>query len=239
MNPVIIGDAVLYHGNALEILPTLKESADLIFSDVPYLLTSGGAAPPGSIAEWQIAEDYNNSGELIPCDLEFNDFMPLFYGALRGDSHCYCMINNRNVQGMLNSAEKAGFRFHNLCVWNKVTCTPNRFYAKNLEFISFHYKGAAKYINDMSAKQLITFNQDKYGSHPCSKPVPLCQYFIEQSSQEGQTVLDPFMGSGATILAAIKSGRKAIGIELEERWFDSTVERIRKYYEDPKQIAMF
>lgn len=239
MNKIVIGDATLYHGDTMEILPTLGEIADLIVCDPPYKLTSGGAAPHGSIAEWQLAEDYNNDGSLVECNVDWPDFMPLFYNSMRGDSHCYAMANNRHVQGMLNAAEKAEFRFHNLLTWDKGDCTPNRFYMKNTEFIGFFYKGKAKWINNMSSQQLIFCPQENYMKHPTSKPTLLMEYLIRNSSQEKETVLDPFMGVCSTGLAALRSGRKFIGIEISDKWFAASVRRIEDYYNKPQQIAMF
>lgn len=237
-NKIIIGNAELWHGDMREIMPLLGECADMIFSDVPYKLTSGGQQKPGSITEWQLAEGYINDGTIIDCDIEFSEFMPLFYKAMRGDSHAYIMVNNRNVKEMLVEAEKGKLKFHNLLVWNKITCTPNRFFAKNCEFIGLFFKGKAKYINNMSAKQLITVDQENYSSHPTSKPVALCEYYIRQSTKEDETVLDPFMGAGSTAIAALKSGRKFIGCEINERWFNASVKRITDFYEQPQQIQM-
>ncbi len=238
MKELTIGNATIYLGDSREILPSLGECADMVFSDIPYRLTSGGAAPPGSIAAWQLSEDYNNDGSLVECDIEFSEIYPLLYNSLRGNAHCWTMVNNRNVQEMLNEAEKAKFRFHNLAVWDKGSATPNRWLMKNCEFIGFFFKGAAKYVNDMGAKQLIFVPQENHGLHPTSKPVALCENYIRQSTVEGQTVLDPFLGSGATAIAALRSGRKFLGCEISEKWFDLSVKRITEYYQKPQQIQM-
>lgn len=238
-NKVVIGDATIYLGDARKIIPDLGECADMVFSDIPYKLTSGGAAPPGSIAEWQLSEDYNNDGSLVICDISFSEIYPLLYNALRGDAHCWTMVNNRNVQEMLNEAEKAKFRFHNLAVWDKGTATPNRWLMKNCEFLGFFFKGSAKYVNDMGAKQLIFVPQENHALHPTSKPVSLCENYIRQSTKEGEIVLDPFLGSGSTALAALRSGRKFIGCEISDKWFNASVRRVQDFYNKPQQIAMF
>ncbi len=235
MKSVTIGDATIYHGDMREIVPSLGECCDMVFSDVPYLLSSGGS---GDYVDWHVAKEYDNKGAIVTCDINFSEFMPIFYNAMRGDSHCYCMVNNRNVQELLNEAEKARLRFHNLLVWNKITCTPNRWGAKNCEFIGFFFKGKAKYWNDCGAKQLLTVEQENYAGHATSKPVALCENYIRQSTVEGQTVLDPFLGSGSTAIAAIKSGRKFIGCEIEERWFNASVKRIQDFYNKPQQISL-
>lgn len=238
MKKVIIGDATLIHGDCLVEIPKLGECADLIVCDPPYKLSSGGAAPSGSIAEWHLAEDYNNDGSLVECNVDWPDFMTMFYNAMIGDSHCYAMANNRHVRGMLNAAELAKFRFHNLLTWDKGVCTPNRWYMKNCEFVGFFYKGKAKWINDMSSNQLIYCPQENYMKHPCSKPTALMEYLILNSSKEGETVLDPFMGVASTGIAALKSGRKFIGCEISDKWFAASVKRIEDFYNRPQQIQM-
>lgn len=72
--------------------------------------------------------------------------------------------------------------------------------------------------------------------HPSEKPVPLLRELIESSSCFGETVLDPFAGSGSTLVAAVLEGRKAIGIEIEERWCELAANRLRQI-ESIAQIA--
>jgi len=136
------------------------------------------------------------------------------------------MSNNRNIQPMLNAADKAGFGFHNLLVWDKVTATPNRWYMKNCEFTGLFYKGKAKQINNCSSMAGIRYPHKDESDHPTEKPVGLMEYYILNSTQPGDLVIDPFMGSGTTGIAAIKNGRRFIGIELEKEWFDVARKRI-------------
>lgn len=218
-----IGDITIYCGDALEILPTIG-AVDCIVTDPPYRLTSGGKN--GEMGGCLDPENYNNDGGIVDCDIDWPDFMPLLYQILpRG--HAYIMANNRNVQAMLNAASSAGFDFHNLLVWDKITCTPNRWYAKNLEFTGFFYKGKAKHINDCSAKQLIRCPQVDQSAHPTEKPVALFEHYIENSTARGDLVCDPFAGSGTTGVAAVRTGRRAILIEKTTKWFDICCERVR------------
>jgi site-specific DNA-methyltransferase (adenine-specific) len=62
--------------------------------------------------------------------------------------------------------------------------------------------------------------------HPCPKPIRLMQWLIERASEAGETILDPFMGSGTTLRAAKDLGRKAIGIEIEERYCEIAAKRL-------------
>ncbi len=224
--PVQIGSCALYHGDALDMLPTLGQCADLIVVDPPYRLTAGGCTEGGLHERFGGGGVYGNSGEIVPCDFEWSDFMPLLYGALMAGKQAYVMCNNRHVENMLREASAAGFGFHNLLVWDKGTATPNRWYMKNCEFTGFFYKTPARAINDCGAKQLISCPQVDVTSHPTEKPVPLMRHYIDQSSKRGDLVLDPFMGSGTTGVAAVHAGRQFIGIEKDERFFNMAVQRI-------------
>lgn len=204
----------------MDILPTLPQ-VDLVCTDPPYLLTSGGNST-GQMGGKFSHGKYDNSGSIVQCDIDWTDFMPPCYNVLKPESHAYIMCNNRHVQNMLSSAEWSGFKFHNLLVWDKLTATPNRWYMKNCEFTGFFYKGKAKYINNMGDMQLIRCPQENYGTHPTTKPVALMRHYIENSTKAGDTVIDPFMGSGSTGVAAIESGRKFIGIELDEKYFNES-----------------
>jgi site-specific DNA-methyltransferase (adenine-specific) len=64
--------------------------------------------------------------------------------------------------------------------------------------------------------------------HPTQKPVALMAYMVQTYSNEGATILDPYMGSGSTIIAAIRTGRKAIGIEKDPAHFKTACERIKR-----------
>lgn len=62
--------------------------------------------------------------------------------------------------------------------------------------------------------------------HPCPKPLPLMRELVELFTDPGETILDPFAGSGTTLVAAKQLGRKAIGIELNEEWCQVAVDRL-------------
>jgi site-specific DNA-methyltransferase (adenine-specific) len=71
-----------------------------------------------------------------------------------------------------------------------------------------------------------TVGQESKPEHPSPKPEPFMRYLVERLSEEGQTILDPFMGSGTTLRAAKDLGRKAIGIEIEERYCEIAAKRM-------------
>ncbi|MDR7032413.1 DNA methyltransferase [Mesorhizobium sp. BE184] len=234
---IVIGDCRLILGDAMAILPSLP-SADLIVSDVPYALTTGGVSKSSKTMSGIFAShNYRNDGQLIMATVPFPEMMAVFHGALVEDADCYVMANDKNVHPLMDAAFGAGFSLHNLLVWDKVTPTANRWYMKNVEFTLYLWKGRARTINDPSSKQLLRGGIDKATEHPTEKPVHLMAEYVRNSSKRGETVLDPFMGSGTTGVAAAHLGRKFVGIELHEPFFDMAVARIRAAHERPDMFA--
>ncbi len=239
----IIGDCTLYLGDSMKILPTL-EQVDCVVTDPPYKLTSGGKNKDKTktMGGKYLSKNYNNKGDIIKCDIKWADFMPLSFNVLR-DGHAYIMSNDKQLRNLLNSANDAGFSFHNLLTWNKRNKIPNRWYMKQTEFIGFFYKGEAKYINDCGDGNLLkianvtdskwVIRNDKQSErngrpHPTEKPVELMAHLIGNSTKQGKTVIDPFMGVGSTGVACVKLNRKFIGVEIDEDYFNIACERIEQ-----------
>jgi len=234
---VVIGDCTLYLGDALAILPTLSP-ADLVVSDVPYSLTTGGVSKSSkTMSGIFAAHNYANDGQLVMATVPFPEMMSALYASLKEDADCYVMANDKNVHPLTDAAFKAGFQLHNLLVWDKITPTANRWYMKNLEFTIYLWKGRARTINNPSSKQLLRGGIDKELGHPTEKPVYLMSENVSNSSNAGDTVVDPFMGSGTTGAACVQLGRKFIGIEVHEPFFEMAVTRLRAAYDRPDMFS--
>lgn len=222
-----IGRATLYLGDCRDILPTL-EAADLVCTDPPYLVSKGGFASnlqlEGGFGGWM--KEYGNQGDIVDCELAFADWMPLVFAALNERCQAYFMSNGRNVKAMQVAAEDAGFRLHTLLVWDKRAALPNKYYQNVTEFGLFMFKGKARTINDPASKNLVSIFQRDESKHPTEKPVELMRFWIGNSTQSGDIVLDPFMGSGTTGVAALQLGRGFVGIEKDADYFDIACKRI-------------
>lgn len=227
-----IGNATLYHGDCLEIMPLLPP-VDAVVTDPPYKVTSGGFGQlEGGFSGW-IKDSYDNKGAIVQCDIDWNDWLPKIYAILKNPAHCYVFSNDRNLTIARTAAEATGFQFHRLLVWDKKTALPNRWYIQNCEFILFLRKGKAFEINDCGSLALQSIIQRDTSKHPTEKPVELCSLYIRNSTQPNELVLDPFMGSGTTGVACAKLGRKFIGIEIDENYFNIACKRIEEAYQQP------
>lgn len=219
----------LFNGNAVEILKTIQsETIDLIVTDPPYkIITGGDSNGKNSVRPKGILSGNRELMKFIP---KFSEWLPECYRVLKNGTHAYFMVNSTNLTEMLVEVEKAGFKVHNILIWKKNNCTPSQFYMKNCEYIIFcrKGKGKAKYINNMGGSKTVHEFNNIIGNkvHPTEKPVELMSVYIENSSNENDVVLDPFMGSGSTGIACLKLNRKFIGIEIDENYFDIAQNRL-------------
>ena len=123
-------------------------------------------------------------------------------------------------------------------VWDKGNWTSGDLagdYGNQCELILFAHKGRHK-LKDGRPSNLWRVSRDPAGEHPTPKPVALMARCIHNSVDKGGVVLDPFMGSGSTGVAAIREGCHFIGIELEPKYFDISCRRIEA---EDNQLSIF
>lgn len=233
-----IGDCTLYNGDMREIISTFAP-VDCVITDAPYKVSSGGFASnlqlEGGFGGWM--KDYGNGGDIVECDIEWTDWLPLAFAALKDDKQAYFMTNGKNLSRAQGAAEVAGFDLHTILVWDKRAALPNKYYQNVTEFTLFMKKGKAFTIRVPASKNLVSLFQRDESPHPTEKPTGLMSTYISNSTWVGDTILDPFMGSGTTGVACAKMGRKFIGIELDPKYFDVACDRIRKAYEQGDMFA--
>lgn len=234
---------VLQQGDCLELMKNIpNESIDCVATDCPYHIVSGGCTniprkdEPRGIFNRRNAFTQKNAktGKLFDFnDIKFEQWLPEVYRVLKQKTHCYIFINGRNLKELQTEAEKVGFKFQNLLVWNKGNATPNRYYLNACEFILMLRKGKARNINNMGSKNILEVKNIRGNkTHPTEKPTELMQILVENSSDQNDTILDPFMGSGSTGVACINTNRNFIGMELDEKYFEIAKERIESVHNE-------
>ncbi|WP_056039374.1 DNA methyltransferase [Loktanella sp. 3ANDIMAR09] len=232
---VQIGDCTLYLGDALDVLPHLVGVADLVVTDPPYKLTSGGNA--AQVMGGIFASDaYDNSGDLM-ASIGWGAMGGPIYRACKADADAYVMSNDKNLFAAHAGFTGAGWKFHNLLTWDKVRATRNRWYMKNLEFTLYLWRGRARKVRDAGSMQSFRLNAPKVSDHPTEKPVALMDHYIRNSSDLGDLVLDPFAGSGSALVAAVLAGRAAIGIELDPQHFRTACDRVAAAYAEQSKTG--
>ena len=221
----------LYNDDCLNVLKEIDDnSVDLIVSDPPYKTTSrGNSGNSGGMLQ----KDINMKGKVFNHnDITIKDYASEIYRILKDGSHCYIMTNNKNLQDMLNTLTGVGFSFIKFIIWDKGNKIMGQFYMSQFEYIIFLRKGSGVKINNCGTSDLLSIpnkkTKDENGKniHDTEKPVDLMKILIENSSQVGDTVLDPFMGVGSTGVACKELSRNFIGVELDKQYFDIATKRI-------------
>lgn len=171
---------------------------------------------------------YAKEGKLFKHnDIQFSEWLPEVHRVLKPGTHCYIMINPRNLKDLWQDAEDAGFVFQNLIVWDKGNQTPNKYYMNAYELILMLRKGRARNINNLGTKNILRIpNICGNKIHPTEKSVELMEVLIANSTNELDVVLDPFLGGGSTGVACRHLNRDFIGIEIDERYFEIARQRI-------------
>ena len=215
----------LLHGDCLVRMSEIPSgSVDLVLTDPPYRMTkTGNSCRP----------NYMPNGEILDGNVpDTREWFAQVYRVLRDQSHFYTFCNRNDMREYLNQAHEAGFHFHNMINMVKDTNMPNRWYLKFTEPVLFFKKGKAKPINDMTSRdyEFVSMPKGESKSHPTEKPLAFITKLVTNSSLHGDTVLDPFAGSGTTGVACANTGRKFIGIEKDPKYFEIAKQRIEAAY---------
>lgn len=222
----------IYNEDFINIIKEINNnSINLIITDPPYKVVSRGSVGSGVIQRPKGVLTRNDGKLFNHTNIKISDWMPELYRILKEETHCYIFTNVLNLKEMLLESEKVGFKLHNILVWEKNNCTPSQFYMKNCEYILLLRKGKAKWINDIGGSKTVHKYNNIIGNkkHPTEKPVELLEFYINNSSNEGDLIFDPFMGSGSTAIACINSGRNYLGFEIDEGYYQLAIERVKNH----------
>lgn len=224
----------LIHGDCLVAMKDIPDaSIDVVCTDPPYKLTSRGGS--GTMGGYWTNEQTRKGKIFENNDIEIEDYIHELYRVLKDKTHCYIMCNQVNLPHFLQVISESQFKYIKCLIWDKGNKICGRFYMNCFEYIIMLRKGGERPINDCGTPDILsipnkkTKGVDGKNIHNSEKPVALMQTLIQNSSNEGDIVLDPFMGSGTTGLAAIKCNRNFIGIELDEKYYQTSQQRIASY----------
>ena len=213
ISEIIIGDATLYLGDCLEILPTLGK-VDAVVMDPPY----GNGTEYGESYKDTEDEVVKVISQVIPWAQE---------NALR------CLVTSGNQCQHLYPRPR----------WTLAWVTPAGAGSGPWGFSCWQpilAYGSCPYLASGKGRRrdiiMHTESSEKNG-HPCPKPIKFMKKLIERASLAGDLILDPFMGSGTTGVACAKLGRRFIGIEIEEKYFDIACKRIEAAYAQPDMFV--
>ena len=210
--------------DAVSWLKTLdSESIDLIVTDPPYESLEKHRAK-GTTTRLKVSKSSSNQWFSVFPNDRFEELLEEIYRVLKKNSHFYLFCDQETMFVVKPIAEKAGFKFWKPIVWDKMAIGMGYHYRARYEFILFFEKGKRK-LNDLGVPDVLQAKRVWKG-YPTEKPVDLIQTLIEQSSTRGELVVDPFFGSGATLVAANSLDRKWAGTDISEAAHEHFSKRI-------------
>ena len=218
--------SVVSRADAVEWLRRLPdESVDLIVTDPPYESLEKHRAVGTTTRLTHSRASSNDWFEVFPND-RFPVLFQQLHRVLRNNRHFYLFCDQETMFVAKPVAEQAGFRFWKPLVWDKVKIGMGYHYRARYEFILFFEKGKRK-LNDLGVPDILRFSRLQKGL-PAEKPAEVIQILIQQSTGPGEIVIDPFMGSASTGVAAITVGRAFMGNDLSETAVQVAQERLQE-----------
>lgn len=211
----------IIHGDCLEVMRGFADkSFDLVLTDPPYGMSYQSS--------WR-----TDKHEKIVQDDTIDWFLPFvkeLYRVMKDDTHGYIFCNEYAISYFRDWLEDVGFTNKRTLVWEKNNHTSGDLegdYANKTEFVLYFQKGR-RLLKGARDTNVIKEKRENSDLHPTQKPANLMCYFIEKSSERGENVLDPFMGSGTTLVAAKYLDRNATGIEISEKYCKIAEDRLRQ-----------
>ena len=211
----------LLHGDCFDLLKDIPdESVDMILTDPPYGMNFQSSHRK---TKYEKIKGDSNLDWL-------DDFVDEIYRVSKPNTAHYVFCSFHHIDKFKQAIEKK-FKVKNILTWVKNNTSMGDLkgdFAPKTEFIIFFHKGR-KLINGKRDPNVLEFKKTRNELHPTQKPVDMTEYLIGKFSDEGDVILDPFMGSGTTGVACMNTNRDFIGMELDENYFNIAKERIENH----------
>jgi site-specific DNA-methyltransferase (adenine-specific) len=236
----------LYQGDCLEILAAIPAaSVDLVFADPPYFLSNGGiTCHAGKMVSVHKGDWDKSRGP--DANHEFNRaWLAAAQRVLKPNGSIWVSGTAHVIHSVGFAMHQLGFKLLNDISWVKPNPPPNlscRYFTHATETLiwaardkksrhTFHYKLMKEINGGKQMKSVWTIRppepwEKRFGKHPTQKPVALLERILQASTNEGDTVLDPFAGSATTLLTAFRLRRHALGCELSADFLTLSLRRL-------------
>lgn len=224
----------IYNKDCLEGLITLPDnSIDLIVTDPPYLIENTKAGGKSDLAKsiQHMNNQIRDNGLTQGFDMKILNELVRVMKKI----NIYIWCNHKQIPAYLDFFVKTIGCSFDILIWHKTNPMPlyNNKYMTDKEYCLYFRQGG--YCNPASYKdaktvweQPINAKDKKIWGHPTIKPLNIIETLIRNSSKEGDIILDPFIGSGTTAIAAINTGRHYIGYENNPDYHQICINRIQK-----------
>ena len=243
----------LRKGNCIGIMSNLEDrSIDLVLTDPPYNIGEFAKERGAQIHTMRPNTFYNKGWDNQDTDdwrQLMDGFSELMSEKVKIGGGVIIFASLLKIGDIKNIVEKHGFYYKTTGIWHKSNPMPRNM---NLSFVlsteawlyfvnqkrtgTFNNNGKA--VHDYVETSVTPLNERKFGKHPTAKPVKLMNHFVRLLSNEGETVLDPFMGSGTTGVSCCELGRNFIGIEKDDKYFEIAKNRIEEVKRNGSQMSV-
>jgi len=221
-------------------------TVDMVLADPPFDVPIQGHV--GGLGETKHREFVMGSGELGP-----DRFYQLLFKAikrmkksLKDGSLAYLFMDKNGLELLLKAGRKAGLKLHSLNIWKKSNAGMGSLYRSQHEFVVIFKKGKAPHINNVelgkhgryrtTVQEYPGFNsfskerRELFHLHPTLKPTQMLGDYMRDVTKRGGVVLDSFAGAGSTLIAAEKTSRRSVSIELDPIYIDTILRRFEKEF---------
>ena len=203
-------------------------SVDLLITDPAYESLEKYRAI-GTTTRLRHSKASSNDWFQVFPNTRFGELFAEAYRVLRRDTHLYVYCDAETMFVVKPEAERAGFRFWKPLVWDKCSIGMGYHYRARYELILFFEKGKRR-LNDLGVADIISVPRIR-GGYPAEKPPEVSEVLITQSSEPGELVVDPFMGSGSVGVAAARQQRRFAGNDLNPEAVRITGQRLAAFGE--------
>lgn len=222
-----MAEYTLHFGDCLEYLETARAGDfRVVIADPPYSINTKSDGQ-GKINPW---------GDRVNAAFWYREWIGKCRSLMLGRGCLWSFLNWRSFATFQKVADDLGWPIESVLVWDKDWIGPggHRGLRPSYEMVAL-WAGENWAIKDRGLADVQTFpwSAHKPNGHPAEKPVDLIRWLIEISTEPGDVVLDPFMGSGTTGVAAVQSGRGFIGCEVDPHHFAQSEKRIREAAAQP------
>lgn len=232
MTPYYQDDAVtILHGDTLTILGSIEASVDAVITDPPYASgsrleahksSSGAMLRAGRFADRPIELDQMTTTGFI----WLMRAVGMAVRPLLPDGGSFLsFIDWRQWPNLVGALETCNYRVQGMIVWDKGSMGLGNGFRAQHELICHASKGVPT-VYDRGCGNVLRVPRQEPVDHPSPKPVAIMGRLVDVVTAPGAMVLDPFMGGGSTLRAAKDRGRRAIGIEIEERYCENAAKRL-------------
>lgn len=230
----------IYNEDCLSGMQNIPDgSIDLIVTDPPYIVSRSRGGSVNNVKKLNVSlQDLDKAHLRDGYDIAlFAEHVIRLQG---GKINAYFWCNKKQIPDYFKTYVDGLKCKFEIITWHKQNALPtysNKYLSDTEYCLYFHTGGFTHPANYEDAKTYemgyINHKDKKEFGHPTIKPLNIIQRMIRNSSEEGQVVLDAFIGSGTTAIACIKERRHFIGFELNEEYYKTTQERIRKELQQP------